>query len=540
MATNLLIYAALQVRRKDRLRAFLEPMSDQSPVSAKLAISPMLGVEKRTISVIAVIAMLRMLGLFALLPVLSLYAAGLEGATPVLIGLAVGAYGLTQAGLQIPLGALSDRVGRVPVIVAGLAVFAIGSLVAMYSDTIHGVIAGRLLQGAGAISATLTALIADATRAEVRTRSMAFVGIGIGASFLIAMVLGPLLAASFGVRALFGLGVLVAFIAALLLLLLPKGIQKPRTREGRWDFRLALRADLLRLDFYIFSLHAILTASFVALPFLLSKSLELPVTSHWKLYVGALLLSLIGTIPLIVRDERQGKGGTIGVAVLLILIVLVAFIAALLLLLLPKGIQKPRTREGRWDFRLALRADLLRLDFYIFSLHAILTASFVALPFLLSKSLELPVTSHWKLYVGALLLSLIGTIPLIVRDERQGKGGTIGVAVLLILIGELLLTFAAFSPASVFLALALFFAGFNFLEAGLPARLSLLASEESRGASLGVFSSSQFLGAFVGGLIGGRFLSGGDPADVFRVCVMLASIWLALLALTRKKGSDPI
>ena len=414
MATNLLIYAALQVRRKDRQRAFLEPMSDQSPVSAKLAISPMLGVEKRAISVIAVIAMLRMLGLFALLPVLSLYAAELEGATPMLIGLAVGAYGLTQAGLQIPLGALSDRVGRVPVIVAGLAVFALGSLVAMYSDTIHGVIAGRLLQGAGAISATLTALIADATRAEVRTRSMAFVGIGIGASFLLAMVLGPLLAASFGVRALFGLGVLVAIVAALLLMLLPKGIEKPKTRKGRWDFRLALGADLLRLDFYIFTLHAILTASFVALPFLLSKSLELPVTSHWKLYVGALLASLIGTIPLIVRDERQGKGGTIGVAVVLILI------------------------------------------------------------------------------------------------------------------GELLLTFAAFSPASVFLALALFFAGFNFLEAGLPARVSLLASEASRGASLGVFSSSQFLGAFVGGLIGGHFLGGSGPGDVFLVCVLLASIWLIL------------
>ena len=426
MATNLLIYAALQVRRKDRLRAFLEPMSDQSPESAKRAISPMLGVEKRAISVIAVIAMLRMLGLFALLPVLSLYAAGLVGATPVLIGLAVGAYGLTQAGLQIPLGALSDKVGRVPVIVAGLAVFAIGSLVAMYSDTIHGVIAGRLLQGAGAISATLMALIADATRVEVRTRSMAFVGIGIGASFLIAMVVGPLLAANFGVRALFGLGVLVAILAALLLLLLPKGIEKPQAREGRWDFRPALRADLLRLDFYIFLLHAILAASFVALPFLLSNSLALPVTSHWKLYGGALLVSLIGTVSLIVRDERQGKGGTIVVAVVLILI------------------------------------------------------------------------------------------------------------------GELLLTFAEISPASVFLALTLFFAGFNFLEAGLPARLSLLASEESRGASLGVFSSSQFLGAFVGGLTGGLFLSVSDPGDVFLVCVLLASIWLVLqgieafLSITRR------
>ena len=373
----------------------------------------MLGAEKRAVGIIALIAMLRMLGLFALLPVLSLYAASLAGQTPLLIGLAVGAYGLTQAALQIPLGALSDRVGRVPVILAGLTVFAIGSLVAAFSDTIYGVIAGRLLQGAGAISATLIALVADATRAEVRTRSMAFVGIGIGASFLVAMVVGPLLAASFGVRALFGLGVLVAVVAGLLLFLLPDDIKKP---------------------------------------------------------------------------------------------------------------ESPR----RWDFRPALQAELLRLDFYVFMLHTILTASFVALPFLLSNTLDMPVTSHWKLYVGALLASLLGTIPLIIQDDRRGKGRTIGTAIVLLLVGELILTFGGFSATTVFAALALFFAGFNFLEAGLPARLSILADDESRGASLGVFSSAQFLGAFAGGLIGGRFLNGGNPGDVFFVCVLLAAIWLAL------------
>ena len=140
----------------------------------------MLGAEKRAVSVIAAIAMLRMLGLFALLPVLSLYAAEFADATPLLVGLAVGAYGLTQAGLQIPMGALSDRIGRKPVIIGGLAVFAIGSAIAGLSDTIGGVITGRFLQGAGAISATLTALVADATRGEVRTRSMAVLGIGIG------------------------------------------------------------------------------------------------------------------------------------------------------------------------------------------------------------------------------------------------------------------------------------------------------------------------------------------------------------------------
>lgn len=393
------------------------------------AVQPtMLAPEKRAIGVIAAIAMLRMLGLFALLPVLSLYAVTMDGATPMLVGLAVGAYGLTQAGLQIPFGALSDRVGRKPIILVGLAIFALGSAIAGLADSIYGIIAGRLLQGAGAISATLTALIADATRVEVRTRSMAFMGVGIGLSFIVAMVFGPWFAARYGVQALFGFAFAVAIIAGLLLLALPDGIEQP-------------------------------------------------------------------------------------------------------------------TAPRSWDFRPALKPALLRLDLYVFLLHAILTASFVALPFLLLDTLEIPVTSHWKIYVGAITASLLGTVPLILRDERQGKGYTIGLAVVLVLVGELLLTFAGFTPATVFVALALFFAGFNFLEAGLPARLSTLADGDARGASLGVFSSSQFLGAFAGGLIAGRFLGDGRPANVFFVCVLLAAIWLALQGFGRfrsdRSGGGP-
>jgi MFS family permease len=379
----------------------------------------MLPSEKRAVSVSALIAMLRMFGLFALLPVLSLYAATLEGATPMLIGLTVGAYGLTQAGLQIPLGMLSDRIGRRPVIVGGLIVFALGSVVAALGDTIHAVIAGRLLQGAGAISATLAALIADATREQVRTRSMAVFGIGIGISFMIALIVGPAIAAYAGVSSLF-------WIAALLAI------------------------------------------------------------------------------------------GGVG-----------------LLRLIPADIQRP-IEKHTWNLRPALRADLLRLDFYVFLLHAILTATFVALPFLFANSLELPVTAHWKIYVGALLVSLLGTVPLILRDERQGKAATMGVAVSLVLVGLLILAFAGVTVVSVFIALALFFAGFNFLEAGLPARLSILADGNARGASLGVFSSSQFFGAFVGGLIGGRFLGAERPADVFIVCALLAAIWLAASGVFRK------
>lgn len=385
------------------------------------AIAVMLPGEKRAVGIVAVIAMLRMFGLFALLPVLSLYAAELADATPLLIGLAVGAYGLTQAGLQIPLGALSDRVGRVPVIVGGLIVFAAGSIVAAVGDTIWSIILGRLLQGAGAISATLTALIADVTRQEVRTRSMAFFGVGIGLSFMVALVVGPVIAARFGVPSLFWFAAGLAVAAGLLLKGLPADIERPEVPQN-------------------------------------------------------------------------------------------------------------------WNIVPAFRPDLLRLDLYVFLLHAILTASFVALPFLLLNRLEMPVTDHWQMYIGALFVSLLGTVPLIISDERKGKPKTIMIAVALLFLGQLTLSFASFGVAPVFVALVIFFAGFNFLEAGLPARLSLLADGDVRGASLGVFSSAQFFGAFVGGLIGGRFLASGRPSDVFFVCALLAAIWLASSSLFNRQS----
>jgi len=251
--------------------------------------------ERRSVGVVALISMIRMFGLFALLPVLSLYAADLEHQTPLLIGLAVGAYGLTQAGFQIPLGALSDRIGRIPVILIGLGIFAAGSILAAMSESIYGIIAGRFIQGAGAISATLSALITDATRKEVRTRSMAIFGVGIGLSFMLAMVAGPLIAAAFGVRSLFWVAAGLAVIAGALLKLLPD-IPAPKKRES-WSLLPAMRSDLLRVDSYVFLLHAIMTATFVALPFLLTRRLEMGLTDHWKMYVGALLLSLVISIP---------------------------------------------------------------------------------------------------------------------------------------------------------------------------------------------------------------------------------------------------
>jgi MFS family permease len=382
--------------------------------------SAMLPDERRAVGVVALIAMFRMFGLFALLPVLSIFAGELRGATPMLVGLAVGAYGLTQAALQIPLGSLSDRFGRVPVILLGLGVFAAGSILAGLSDSIQGVIAGRLLQGAGAVSATLTAFLADATREEMRTRTMAVMGIGIGMSFLLALIIGPVIAAAAGVRALFWMAAALAVVAALLLGAMPKGIRLP----------------------------------------------EQP------------------------PDRRM---------------------------------------------RAAFRPELLKLDAYVFVLHALLTASFVALPFLLRNQLELALTDHWKIYVTALCASLAGTLPLIMADERRGKASTISLAIFFLLAGQLILAFAGFSAMTVFAALAIFFAGFNFLEAGLPARLSIAAAGDVRGAALGVFSSSQFLGAFAGGLMGGGFLAGGNPSSVFIACTVLAALWLAAHQLLRSR-----
>lgn len=366
----------------------------------------------------ALIAMLRMFGVFALLPVLAPYAGTFDGATGPLIGLAVGAYGLTQALMQIPLGVLSDRIGRVPVIIAALLLLAAGSVIAATADSIYGLIFGRLLQGAGAISAALVAFIADATRESVRTRSLAIYGIGFGLAFMIAVIAGPAIAAAAGVDGVFWAAAAAALLAVVLVLALPR-VEHP-------------------------------------------------------------------------------------------------------------------AQQATFSLRPALKPELLRLDGYVFILHAILTASFVAMPFVFSQRLELPLTSHWTIYLGALALSLAITVPLLMRDDRRAQSGYVRLAVGMMLAAELLLAFANFSIVTTVLALALFFGGFNFLEASLPSSVSKQADESARGASVGVFATAQFLGIFTGGLLGGYFLTAGTTA-VFVACALLCGIWLALHSF----GSQP-
>ncbi len=268
--------------------------------------------EKRASYGLAGIYGLRMLGLFIILPVFALYAEHLPGGeNHMLMGLALGAYGLTQAILQIPAGWLSDRYGRKPVIYIGLVIFAIGSFIAAYADNIYLVILGRAIQGAGAINAAVMALTADLTREEVRTKAMAMIGMTIGITFSLSLILSPLLHGVMGVPGLFALTGVLAFVAMLLVRFVIPNPAITRfhsdTEAGHGKFAEVLRnKDLLRLDFGIFSLHAILMSVFMQVPFVL-KANGLMVEEHWKVYLPVMLIAFVLMVPPIIIAETKGK-----------------------------------------------------------------------------------------------------------------------------------------------------------------------------------------------------------------------------------------
>lgn len=271
---------------------------------------PMTRDEKRAGASLAAIFALRMLGLFLILPVFAVHAQGIPGGNDLtLVGIAIGAYGLTQSLLQIAFGAASDKFGRKRVIIIGLVIFAIGSFVAALAPDIYWVIAGRVLQGAGAISAAVTALAADLTREQHRTKVMAMIGSSIGLVFALSLVLAPLLYAAIGMGGLFSMTGTLALAAILLVLyVVPEPPPPEHHEDGPIPFsRIAFDPQLLRLNFGIFTLHLAQMAMFVVIPLALVKAGGLALAEHWKVYLPALLLSFVLMIPAIIVAEKKNQ-----------------------------------------------------------------------------------------------------------------------------------------------------------------------------------------------------------------------------------------
>jgi len=300
----------------------------------------MTGRERRAVGSLALLYCFRMLGLFMVLPLLALYASDLADATPTMIGLALGIYGLTQAILQIPFGWLSDRVGRKPVIIFGLLLFALGSVIAAMADSMNGIILGRTLQGSGAIASTVMALVADLTREEQRTKAMALVGISIGLSFAVAMVLGPLVAAVGGLAGVFWFTAVLAAVGIGIVILLvptPHSASGDHQEEGaRLGFigRGLVDAGLVRLNFGVFVLHFILVACFLVLPGVLEQTFGVDREQHWMVYLPVLLLSIVGMVPLMIlaeRGKRPRQMFLLGIALIFAAIGVLGFTATNLL-----------------------------------------------------------------------------------------------------------------------------------------------------------------------------------------------------------------
>jgi MFS family permease len=386
----------------------------------------MTALEKKSTFSLASIYSFRMFGLFMILPIFTLYAHQIKGATVLLIGVALGIYGLTQALLQIVFGMSSDRLGRKPVIIFGLLLFIIGSIVAAESQTIYGIILGRAIQGAGAIGSTLTAMVADTTQEENRMKAMSIIGMTIGLSFIGAMILSPILSSFIGLSGIFWLTALLGFIGIIIILTV------------------------------------------------------VPTSNEHLLH----------------RDS-----GTVSNQML-------------------KVITTP---------------ELVRLNYGIFALHAILTALFIIIPVILTSTVDVRPDLQWIIYLPVLILSFVLMLPFIIIAEtkRKMKPIFVGATILLTMTQVLLLGFHH-NIISISFILLLFFATFTFLEASLPSLVSKIAPAGNKGTAMGIYSSLQFLGIFVGGVCGGIIYHHFGMNGIFVFCALLAALWIPVSASMKK------
>ncbi|MCL1125900.1 MFS transporter [Shewanella surugensis] len=381
--------------------------------------------EKRVAFSLASVFGLRMMGLFMIMPVFALYGQDLVGFSPLWVGIAIGAYGLTQAMLQIPMGILSDKFGRKPIILIGLFIFALGSLLAANADSIYGVVAGRALQGVGAIAAAVLALAADLTRDEQRTKVMAVIGMCIGFSFALSLLVGPIVAQFIGLSGLFYMTAILAVIGMLIVQWL---VPNPIFHAPKGD-TLAVPAKLKRM----------------------------------------------------LKDPQ-----------------------------------------------------LIRLDAGIFILHLVLTAVFVALPLDLVDA-GLVKEKHWMLYFPAFIGAFVLMVPLIIIGVKRNNTKTMfQVALLIMLLSLGIMATFSHDLTLLMVAIVLFFTGFNYLEASLPSLIAKFCPVGDKGSAMGVYSTSQFLGAFCGGLIGGGAYQYLGASGVFIAASVLIIVWL-LLTLGMKK-----
>ena len=276
---------------------------------------------------LSTILFLRFLGLFLVLPVLSIYALSLDGATPFLVGIIVGGYALTQAAFQIPFGAMSDKIGRKPTLFVGLVIFMIGSIIAGYADNIYTLMLGRFLQGAGAIGSVVVAMIADLVEEKTRAHAMAIMGGFIAMSFAVAMVAGPVLGGYYGVGNLF---YITAGLSLLAMILLFTKVPTPPKIIHKYNKKAKI-SEILK-DKNLFNMvivdsmqKGLMTMAFVLIPVFLTHAdyhFDWAKTELWKVYVPAMILGIVAMGPAAVFGEKYNKPKTI------FLIAIVLFIAS--------------------------------------------------------------------------------------------------------------------------------------------------------------------------------------------------------------------